>query len=100
MDSVIGTVTLAIPHASKSLGGENSSRNRLSDSMYEIMGSGMSIDLQKTYPKLGEPRECTVLKVCSTPVHSSQNSGFAQTLAGAGLSESDQVGGRGTRSIS
>jgi hypothetical protein len=33
MDSVIGTVTLAIPHASKSLGGENSSRNRLSDSM-------------------------------------------------------------------
>ena len=32
MDRVI-QVTLAIPHASKSLGGENSSRNRLSDSM-------------------------------------------------------------------
>ena len=58
-------VTLAIPHASKSLEGENSSRNRLSDSMYEIMGSGMSIDIQKTYPKLGEPRECTVLNSSS-----------------------------------
>jgi len=32
MDRVI-QVTLAIPHASKILGGENSSRNRLSDSM-------------------------------------------------------------------